>query len=78
MQKMLISSEVMGHRMRLFDTILELPNVVFLLESHRSISCILGNIWSTSVDFIVDFNIYEEIRALEIHLRCVVLRDAFL
>ena len=44
-QKVLISSETMGHRMRMVDTVLESPNVILLvLESHRNIPLTLGNI----------------------------------
>ena len=54
-QKVLISSEKMGHRMRMFDTVLERPKVILsVLESHMNIPVMLGNIWSTSVDLIVD------------------------
>ena len=54
-QKVLISSEEIGHRMRMFDTVLERPKTLFLvLESHRNIPVMFGNIWSTSVDLIVD------------------------
>ena len=54
-QKVLISSEAMGHRMRMFDTVLERPKVILsVLESHMNIPVMLGNIWSTSVDLIVD------------------------
>ena len=54
-QKVLISSEAMGHRMRMFDTVLERPKVILLVfESHRSILVIVSNIWSTSVDHTVD------------------------
>ena len=54
-RKALISSEAMGHRMRMFDTVLERPKVILLVfESHRNIPVMLGNIWSTSVDLTVD------------------------
>ena len=54
-QKVLISSETMGHRMRVFDTVLERPKVILLVfESHMNIPVMLGNIWSTSIDLIVD------------------------
>ena len=54
-QKVLISSEAMGHFMRMFDTVLERPKVILLVfESHRNIPVMLGNIWSTSVDLTVD------------------------
>ena len=54
-QKVLISSEAMGHRMRMFDTALERPKVILLVcESRRNIPVILGNIWSTFFDLIVD------------------------
>ena len=54
-QKVLISSEAMGHRMMMFDTVLERLKVILLvLESRRNIPVMLGNIWSTSVDLIVD------------------------
>ena len=54
-QKVLISLEAMGHRMRMFDTVLERPKVILLVfESHRNIPVMLGNIWSTSVGLIVD------------------------
>ena len=54
-QKMLTLSETMRHRMRMFDTVLERPKVIrFVVESHRNILVMLGNIWSTSVDPIVD------------------------
>ena len=54
-QKVLISSEAMGHLMRMFDTVLERPKVILLVfESHRNIPVMLGNIWSTFVDLIVD------------------------
>ena len=43
-QKMLTLSEVMRHRMRMFDTVLERPKVILLvLESLRNITVILGN-----------------------------------
>ena len=54
-QKVLISSEAMGHRMRMFDTVLERPKVILLVcESHMDIPVMLGNTWSTSVDLMVD------------------------
>ena len=54
-QKVLISLEAMGHRLGMFDTVLERPKVILLVfESHRNIPVMLGNIWSTSVDLIVD------------------------
>ena len=54
-QKVLISSEAMGDRMRMFDTVLERPKVILLVfESHRNIPVMLGNTWPTSVDLIVD------------------------
>ena len=54
-QKMLTLSETTRHRMRMFDTVLERPKVILLVfESHRNIPVMLGNIWSTSVDLIVD------------------------
>ena len=54
-QKVLISLEAMGHRMRMFDTVLERPKVILLVfESHRNIPVTLGNIWSTSADLIDD------------------------
>ena len=56
-QKMLTLSEAMGYPMRMFDTVLERPNVILLvLESRRSIPVILGNTWLTSVsiDLIAD------------------------
>ena len=44
-QKVLISSETMGHLMRMFDTVLERPKVILLVfESHRNILVMLGNI----------------------------------
>ena len=56
-QKVLISSEAMGHRMRTLDTVLERPKVILLVfESHMNIPVMLGNIWSTSIDLIVDQN----------------------
>ena len=56
-QKVLISSEAMGHRMRMFDTVLERPEVILLVsKSHRNILVMLDNNWSTSVDLIVDSN----------------------
>ena len=49
-QKVLISSEAMGHHMKTVDTVLERPKVILLvLESRRSISVMLGNIWSTLI-----------------------------
>ena len=57
-QKMLISSEAMGHRMRMFDTVLERPKVILLVfESHRNTPVMLGNTWPTSVDPSVDQNV---------------------
>ena len=54
-QKVLISSEAMGHLMSMFDTVLDCPKVILLvLESHRNIPKMLGNTWSTSVGFIPD------------------------
>ena len=54
-QKVLTSSEAMGDRMRMFDTVLERPKVILLVfESHRNIPVMLGNTWPTSVDLIVD------------------------
>ena len=54
-QKVLISSEAMGHRMRMFDTVLERPKVILsICESRSNPAVMLGNIWSTSVDLIVD------------------------
>ena len=53
-QKVLISSEVMRHRMRMFDTVLDRPKVILLLfETHGNIPKILGNTWATIVDLIV-------------------------
>ena len=47
-QKVLISSDAMEHRMRMFDTVLERPKVILLvLESHKNIPVMLDNIWST-------------------------------
>ena len=44
-QKVLISSDAMKHRMRMFDTVLERPKVILLVfESHRNIPVTLGNI----------------------------------
>ena len=54
-QKVLTSSEAMGDRMRMFDTVLERPKVILLVfESHRNVPVMLGNTWSTSVGHIVD------------------------
>ena len=54
-QKVLISSEAMGHHMKTFNTVLKRPKVILLVfESRRNISVMLSNIWSTSVDLIVD------------------------
>ena len=54
-QKVLISSEAMGDRMKMFDTVLERQKVILLVfESHMNIPVMLGNIWSLSVDLIVD------------------------
>ena len=54
-QKLLISSEAMGHRMGMFDTVMErLKVIVSVFESHRNIHVMLGNPWSTFVDRIVD------------------------
>ena len=56
-QKVLVSSEAMGHHMKMFDTVLERPKVNLLVfESRRNITVMLGNIWSTFVDLIVDLN----------------------
>ena len=56
-QNILILSEAMRHRMRMFDTVLERLKVILLiLESPRNIPVILGNTWSTSVDPIVAQN----------------------
>ena len=53
-QKVLISSGVMEHCMVMFDTVLERSNVILLvLESHKNILVMLGNIWSTFVNHIV-------------------------
>ena len=42
-QKVLILSEAMEHRMRMFDTVFERPEVIFLaLERYRTISVIFG------------------------------------
>ena len=54
-QKVLISSEAMGHRMKMFDTVLERAKIILLApESHRNIPVMPGNIWSTFDDLIVD------------------------
>ena len=54
-QKMLMLLEAMRHHMRMFDTVLERPKVILLVfESHRNIPAMVGTIWSTSVDLIVD------------------------
>ena len=54
-QKVLTSPEAMGHRMRMFDTVLERPKVILsVLQSHMNIPVMLGNIWSTSIDLTVD------------------------
>ena len=54
-QKVLISLEAMGHHMKMFDTVLERLKVILLVfESHRNIPAMVGNIWSTSADLIVD------------------------
>ena len=56
-QKVLISSEAMGHRMMMFDKVLERLKVIFFVfESHANSPVMLSNIWSTSVDLIVDCN----------------------
>ena len=45
-QKVLISSDAMEHRMRMFDTVLERSTVILLVfESHRNIPEMLGNTW---------------------------------
>ena len=50
-----LTSQAMVHHMRMFDTVLDRLKALFLvLESHRNIPVMLGNIWSTSVDLIVD------------------------
>ena len=47
----------MRHRMKMFDTALERLKVILLvLESRRNIPVMLGNIWPTSVNLIVDQN----------------------
>ena len=47
--KLLISSEAMGHRMRMLDTVLERPKfILFIFASHMNV--MLGNIWSLFVD----------------------------
>ena len=57
-QKVLISSEAMGHLIRMFDTVLECPKVILLVfESHSNNPVSLGNTWSTFVDTSVDQNI---------------------
>ena len=54
-QKMLTLSEEMRYPMRMFDAVLERPKVLLLVfESRRNILVMLGNIWSTFVDLIVD------------------------
>ena len=54
-KKVLISSEAMRHRVRIFDSGLERPKVIVLVfESHGNIPVMLGNTWPTSVDLIVD------------------------
>ena len=54
-QKVLASTEAMGHRTRVFDTVLERLKVILLVfESHRNIPVMLGSNWSTLVDLIVD------------------------
>ena len=54
-QKVMASSEAMGDRMRMFDTVLERSKIILLVfERHKNIPVILGNIWSTSVDLIVN------------------------
>ena len=56
-QKMLTLSEATRHRMRIFDMVLERPKFILLvLESPRNIPVILGNTWSTFIDFIVALN----------------------
>ena len=55
---MLIWSEAIRHPVRMFNTVLEHPNVIILvLESHMNILDILGNTWSTSVDLIMNPNV---------------------
>ena len=54
-QKVFTSSEAMGDRMRMFDTVLERPKVILLVfESQGNIVVMLGKIWSASVDLVVD------------------------
>ena len=48
-QKVLISSEAMGHRTRMFDTDLEHQKVILLIfESRRNIRVSLGSTWPIS------------------------------
>ena len=57
-QKVLILPELMGHRMRMYDTGLERPKVILLVfESHRNTPVTLGNTLSTYVDLSVDQNV---------------------
>ena len=54
-QKVLTSSEAMGHGMSMIDTVLDRPKFILLVcESRRNILVMLRNIWSTPVDIIVD------------------------
>ena len=56
-QKVLASTEAMGHRMRVFDTDLErLKVILWVFEIHKNIPVMLGNTWSTCVDLIVGQN----------------------
>ena len=56
--KIMISSEMITHPIRVFDMVLEYPKVIILVpKSHRNIPVIIGNTWSTSVDLTVDKNV---------------------
>ena len=76
--KLLISSETMGHGMKMFDTVLERPKVIVLVcESRRNTLVMLHNIWSTSVGLIVDLNQLKYEYYWYIWGR-IVIRDEFL
>ena len=74
--KLLISSETMGHRMRMFDKVLGRRKITLLVfKSHRNTPVILGNTWSTlfcwphswlkSVFYMSKSNIFDDVEFFE-------------
>ena len=76
--KMLISSQAMMYRIRMFNTVLEHLKVILLVfQNSRNIRVSLGNTWSISVVLSVDRNVWKYEYYADIWAR-VVLNYEFL